>query len=129
MLLQTILILFLLTILSIIFLLLMRPISLKTYHLAVIGMVLDEDTQQPIHQAEVLLEDLNNKHQSKMRTHPDGGFWFTLQPTKKYRLLLVNENQEVIDEAYLSTLSTESKTFDVVLRCTQVNDVSFSIAS
>ncbi len=128
MLLQAILILFLLITLSII-LLLLRPINLKTYHLAVIGMVLDEDTQQPIHQAEVLLEDLNNKRQSKMRTHPDGGFWFTLQPTKKYRLLLVNENQEVIDEAYLSTLSIESKTFDVVLRCTRTNNVPFSIAS
>lgn len=128
MLLQAILILFLLITLSII-LLLLRPIDLKTYNLAVIGTVLDEDTQQPIQHAEVLLEDLNNQRKSKMRTHPDGGFWFTLQPTKKYRLLLVNEKQEIIDEAYLSTLSTESKIFDVILRCTQTNLTPLSIAS
>lgn len=114
MLLQAILILFFSGIVSIIIFLL-RPINLKIYNLAVIGAVVDEDTQQPIVDAQVILEELNG-NQSKTLTHQDGGFWFTLQPTKKYRLLLVDENEEVIDEAHLSTLSTESKTFDVVLR-------------
>ncbi|MFK7905352.1 MAG: carboxypeptidase regulatory-like domain-containing protein [Chitinophagales bacterium] len=128
MLFQTILILFFTGIVSVIIFLL-RPINLKIYNLAVIGAVVDEDTQQPIVHAQVILEELNGSRQAKTLTHQDGGFWFTLQPTKKYRLLLVDENEVVIDEAHLSTLSIESKTFDVVLRGAGNNTLPYRLAS
>ncbi|MEZ4886269.1 MAG: carboxypeptidase-like regulatory domain-containing protein [Chitinophagales bacterium] len=128
MLLQAILLFFFAGIVSVI-LLLLQPINLKTYNLAVIGTVLDKETHQPIAHAHVVLEELEGKYQSTMTSHPDGGFWFTLQPTKKYRVLLVDANQQVIDEAHLSTMNTESKTFDVTLRATKSSQLAYLFAN
>ncbi len=127
MLFQIILILFLAGIVCLI-LILLQPISLQSYNLAVIGSVLDEDTQQPITNALVLLEEVQSGCQLKTFTRQDGGFWFRLQPESKYRLLLLDSHQEIIDEVEVSTINVESKIFDVTLRGTQSNILSFIIA-
>lgn len=112
---------------TILLLLLLRPINLETYNLAVTGAVLDEYSQ-PIVDAQVLLEDLSNGQQLKTVTRQNGGFWFRLRPNINYRLLLLDVNQEIIDETNVSTHSVESRIFDVTLRASQNTKLFYLLA-
>ncbi|MGB0931591.1 MAG: carboxypeptidase-like regulatory domain-containing protein, partial [Chitinophagales bacterium] len=107
--------------------LLLRPVNMETYNLAVIGVVLDNDSQ-PIDHAQVFLEDLSNGGQLKAFTRQNGGFWFRLRPNINYRLLLLDANQEIIDETNLTTLNVESNIFDVTLRSSQSTKLSYVLA-
>lgn len=111
-----------------ILLLLLQPINLQSCNLAVIGSVLDDDTHQPIANAEVILEAVQSGERLRTFTRQDGGFWFRLQPKTQYRLLLLDSQQKMIDKKDLSTLNVESKIFDVTLTGTQNTAFSYMIA-
>jgi len=94
------------------------------YNLMVTGIVLCTDTQQPIENATVQLEDLLTKQVRTYNTNLDGAYFFILESDKSYQLSYVGSDQD--DNVYkkISTVGKSDEILKTILQVSGCGDIN-----
>ncbi|MGB1242684.1 MAG: tetratricopeptide repeat protein [Chitinophagales bacterium] len=77
----------------------------KDLKLVLVGIVLNEETKEPIEGAQVILEDLSSADKQEFITQNDGNFYFKLEAERKYKLFKMNTEGFAEDFIDVSTIN------------------------
>ena len=87
--------------------------------LVLVGIVLNEETKEPIEGAQVMLEDLVSTEKQKFVTQKDGNFYFKLEAERQYKLFKVNSDGSTDPPTDISTVNKdETQILHAVLEST-----------
>ncbi|MFK7906888.1 MAG: tetratricopeptide repeat protein [Chitinophagales bacterium] len=88
----------------------------KDLKLVLVGIVLNEETKEPIEGAQVILEDLATADKQEFITQNDGNFYFKLEAERKYKLFKMNVDGFAETPKSVSTInSSETQILHAVL--------------
>ncbi len=96
----------------------------KDLKLVLVGIVLNNETKEPIEGALVVLEDLVSSTKQEFITQNDGNFYFKLEAERQYKLSKMNENGVAESFKNLSTINKdETQIIHAILEGSSANKV------